>query len=73
MGHIALILIAFGFIVPRWYDVLIPPRRRGEGKIPYSPGIPAETIGSSGNSEADALESGEGEVEPEVVEKTLKK
>lgn len=39
MGHIALILIAAGFIMPRWFDVLIPPGRRGEGHLPYAPGV----------------------------------
>ncbi|SPN99737.1 related to sodium- and chloride-dependent GABA transporter 1 [Cephalotrichum gorgonifer] len=39
IGHIALIIIALGFIVPRWFDVLIPPARRGEGHIPYAPGV----------------------------------
>lgn len=28
-----------GFIVPRWFEVLIPPSRRGEGHLPYAPGV----------------------------------
>ncbi|KAG6117468.1 hypothetical protein E4U13_001029 [Claviceps humidiphila] len=33
IGHIALLLIGFGFMVPRWLGGLIPPERRGEGKL----------------------------------------
>lgn len=39
VGHIALLLISLGFIVPRWFEVLIPPTRRGEGHLPYAPGV----------------------------------
>lgn len=31
VGHIALLLIFGGLILPRWYDVFIPPQRRSEG------------------------------------------
>ncbi|KAG6094546.1 hypothetical protein E4U30_003252 [Claviceps sp. LM220 group G6] len=33
IGHIALLLIGFGFMVPRWLGGLVPPERRGEGKL----------------------------------------
>ena len=39
VGHISLLLIAAGFLLPRWFEVLIPPSRRGEGHIPYAPGV----------------------------------
>lgn len=71
IGHIALLIVAFGFIVPRWYDVIISPSRRGEGRVPYAPGVAFEAVVSSGNS--DALESGEGEgkvvVDPDTQNK----
>lgn len=31
VAHIGIALIIFGFIMPRWYDILIPPPRRAEG------------------------------------------
>jgi solute carrier family 6 (neurotransmitter transporter, GABA) member 1 len=42
VGHIALLLIAVGFIVPKWYDTFIPPERRGEGKTIYGVNVPAD-------------------------------
>lgn len=42
VGHIALLLIAIGFIVPKWYDTFIPPERRGEGKTIYGVNVPAD-------------------------------
>lgn len=70
MGHIALLIIALGFIVPRWYDVLIPPPRRGEGKIPYAPGVLFESVVSSSNSDVDGMESGDRGDKKEVVQDT---
>ena len=32
LAHIGLLLIVLGFIMPRYYDVFIPPHRRDEGK-----------------------------------------
>jgi solute carrier family 6 GABA transporter-like protein 1 len=31
LSHICLVLIVLGFVMPRYYDVFIPPHRRGEG------------------------------------------
>jgi solute carrier family 6 (neurotransmitter transporter, GABA) member 1 len=31
VAHIGMCLICLGCIMPRYYDVLIPPHRRGEG------------------------------------------
>ncbi|KID93593.1 Sodium:neurotransmitter symporter, partial [Metarhizium majus ARSEF 297] len=33
VGHVALLIIGCGFVLPRWLDVLVPPTRRGEGKL----------------------------------------
>ncbi|KAF6823850.1 sodium chloride dependent neurotransmitter [Colletotrichum plurivorum] len=38
VGHVALLLIFGGFIVPRWFNVFIPKHRLDEGKLPYAPG-----------------------------------
>lgn len=32
LAHFVLVIIALGFIVPRWYAVFVPPSRRDEGK-----------------------------------------
>ncbi|KAF3355064.1 hypothetical protein VDGD_07956 [Verticillium dahliae] len=37
VAHIVLIIIAAGFIAPRWFNVFIPAHRQNEGKIPYAP------------------------------------
>ena len=37
VGHIVLLIFLGGFMVPRWFDVFIPPSRRNEGHIPYAP------------------------------------
>ena len=42
VGHVALILIFAGFIVPKWLDVFIPPSRRGEGKVDWGANVPAD-------------------------------
>jgi solute carrier family 6 GABA transporter-like protein 1 len=43
VAHIALILIFAGFMLPRWFNVMIPPQRRGEGKLDIGAGVLAET------------------------------
>ncbi|KAG6292857.1 hypothetical protein E4U46_008219 [Claviceps purpurea] len=48
IGHIALLLVGSGFIVPRWLDGLIPPERRGEGKLDIGAHVPL-----SGNDESE--------------------
>lgn len=37
--HLAMVLIALGFILPRWFDVFIPVERRGESDVPTIPGV----------------------------------
>ncbi|KAK7416829.1 hypothetical protein QQZ08_011852 [Neonectria magnoliae] len=58
VAHICLILIAVGVIMPRWFDVLIPPARRGEGKITYAPNV---VQGSVEARQSDSVEVGEAE------------
>lgn len=64
VAHVALILIAVGFILPRWYDPLIPPGRRADGKIDLGPNVTAnvaesegETIEAGGKSRGDDANS----------------
>jgi len=37
-----MLVIGFGFILPRWFDVFVPVERRGEAHGPTVPGV---TIG----------------------------
>ncbi|KAM3474866.1 hypothetical protein MY8738_007664 [Beauveria namnaoensis] len=54
VGHIALIIIGAGLIVPRWFDILIPPPRRNEGHHDYGANVlaPADDVGSTSSVEA---------------------
>lgn len=58
VAHICLLLIGAGVLFPRWFDVLIPPSRRGEGKIAYAPNV---VQGSVEVQQSDSIETGEGE------------
>ncbi|KFA72432.1 hypothetical protein S40288_08034 [Stachybotrys chartarum IBT 40288] len=42
VGHVGLIIVAAGFIVPKWFDVFIPTGRRGEGKSKLGAGVDAD-------------------------------
>ena len=37
--HLVMVLIALGFILPRWLDVFVPVERRGEADVPTIPGV----------------------------------
>lgn len=39
VGHLSMLIIAFGLVFPRMMDVFVPVDRRGEGKIPFSPNL----------------------------------
>lgn len=59
VGHVALLLILSGFIVPRWYDALIPPPRREEGKHDigaHAPMMTVDDVASSVSAEAGVVE-----------------
>ncbi|RMJ12906.1 hypothetical protein CDV36_007458 [Fusarium kuroshium] len=57
IAHICLLLIGLGVLVPRWFDCMIPPTRRNEGKIPYAPNV---LLGSTDAQQSDSMEAGEG-------------
>jgi solute carrier family 6 (neurotransmitter transporter, GABA) member 1 len=39
IGHVVMIMIALGFILPRWFDVFTPLDRRGSGDKIYAPNV----------------------------------
>lgn len=41
VGHIGVMIVIAGFIVPKWFDVFIPPSRRGEGLVTYGANVDA--------------------------------
>jgi solute carrier family 6 (neurotransmitter transporter, GABA) member 1 len=74
VAHIGMCLICLGFIMPRYYDVFVPPHRRGEGTeetVPLEPKgqtyarpVPDES-GESGLEYGSPQESVEKAVKPE--------
>lgn len=56
VGHMCMLIIAFGFIFPRMMDVFVPLERRGEGEIPFSPNF---AVASAELSIGQRLEVGE--------------
>lgn len=55
VAHLALVIIALGFILPRWFDILVPAPRRNDGEMDYAPRV---TLGSLDAEMAEQLESG---------------
>ncbi|KAH7305909.1 creatine transporter [Stachybotrys elegans] len=39
--HLTVLMIIIGFIIPKWFDVFVPPARRNDGKAQYIPGVDA--------------------------------
>lgn len=56
VGHLSMLIIAFGLVFPRMMDVFVPAERRGEGEIPFSPNL---TVASAELSIGQRLEVGE--------------
>lgn len=57
VGHLSMLIIAFGLVFPRMMDVFIPAERRGEGEIPFPPNL---AVASAELSIGQRLEVGEG-------------
>lgn len=55
--HLAMVLIAVGFIFPRWFDVFIPVERRGEADGLTVPGV---TIGEELTAQDSTIDTGRG-------------
>jgi hypothetical protein len=56
VGHLCMVIIAFGLVFPRMMDVFVPIERRGEGEIPFSPNL---AVASADLSIGQRLEVGE--------------
>lgn len=56
VGHIALLVIGSGFIVPRWLDVLIPSNRKGDGKLDIGANVSPRSLQSEGNDGTETPE-----------------
>lgn len=57
LAHICLVLIGLGVLVPRWYNTIIPPDRREEGKLPYAPNV---LLDGEEPRRTESMETGEG-------------
>ncbi|CAJ0550548.1 Ff.00g104780.m01.CDS01 [Fusarium sp. VM40] len=57
LAHICLILIGLGVLLPRWYNTIIPPDRREEGKLPYAPNV---LLDGEEPRRSDSMEAAEG-------------
>lgn len=66
VGHIALLLILFGFIMPKWFDVFVPPSRRGEGNVDFGANVPADVDSMEENARMEMAKKN-GEVVDDVV------
>ncbi|KAI9898706.1 hypothetical protein N3K66_007066 [Trichothecium roseum] len=73
VGHIALLIIAGGFLLPRWYDVFIPPKRRGEGHMDYGARVDAPDDVTPNVAEAGAMGSSSSVDSPEEEKKAEEK
>lgn len=66
VGHLSMLIIAFGLVFPRMMDVFIPAERRGEGEIPFSPNL---AVASAELSIGQRLEvGGETDARSDVVD-----
>ncbi|KAH7323124.1 hypothetical protein B0I35DRAFT_350581 [Stachybotrys elegans] len=44
VGHFGVLIVIAGFVVPKWFDVFIPPSRRDEGKTNYGACVDADFL-----------------------------
>lgn len=66
VGHVAIIIIGGSFIVPRWYNALIPAHRQNDGRIPYAPCVTQGTLEAELD---DAAEAATGATSQDITEK----
>jgi solute carrier family 6 (neurotransmitter transporter, GABA) member 1 len=64
LANIGMVIIVLGFVVPRYYDVFVPPHRRGEGVEDTAPCEPkgqvvARAINDRNNSHDKTVDGGE--------------
>ena len=64
VAHLTIMLVALGFIVPRWFNIVVPRERREDGNKLFAPNV---TLGLDGvDSGSDSMEAGRDKVEPEM-------
>lgn len=39
VGHVVMLLVVVGLVIPRWFDVFLPENRKHEGDLPYAPSV----------------------------------
>lgn len=54
LAHVCLLVIGLGVILPRWFDVFLPPHRLNDGKVDTIPNVDQSAI----DAEQEALEEG---------------
>lgn len=57
LAHCVLVIISLGVIVPRWFDVFIPPHRQDDGKIETIANVNMSAIDAQ-KAEAERTEAG---------------
>ena len=62
VGHVVLLTFLAGFMVPRWFDVFIPPTRRNEGHIPYAPMVTQNPDDMNQGAENGQSEAADGSI-----------
>lgn len=64
IAHCTLLIVAFGFLAPRWFNVIVPPHRREDGNKVFAPNV---TLGIDGvDRTSDSMEAGRGKLQPEI-------
>ncbi|KAH9436226.1 hypothetical protein MCOR02_005134 [Pyricularia oryzae] len=59
-GHVVLALALLGLVAPRWFDVLIPPHRRDEGRHPYAPRLTMDPDAPARDRTLEGMDDGTG-------------
>jgi len=64
ISHVALIMVGVGYILPAWFDPIVPEHRKLEGDMPTAPGVNNSVVEAQMD---DLVESGMGESEQDSV------
>jgi solute carrier family 6 (neurotransmitter transporter, GABA) member 1 len=60
VAHVALFVIALGFLAPRWFNIIVSPERREDGNKLFAPNV---TLGIDGvDSSSNSMEAGSGKL-----------
>jgi solute carrier family 6 GABA transporter-like protein 1 len=66
ISHAALIMVGLSYILPRWFDPIVPAQRRAEGDVPTAPGVNNSIVEAQ---QDHAVEAGVGTGEGDDSEK----